>query len=77
MSSSVTLEQAQAQLDAWLAASMALATAQSYTFQDGPNVRTVTRANLKEVMEWVKYWQRVVDRLSNTTPRARYGVFGS
>lgn len=55
------LAAAQAQLDAWTAASLALAKGQSYAIGD----RQLTRSNAGEVLQMVNYWQRQVDQLSS------------
>jgi outer membrane PBP1 activator LpoA protein len=47
-----TLEVAQQHLDSWLAAELALSTGQSYTIGN----RSLTRANVKEVMDQIRYW---------------------
>lgn len=52
-----SLEVAQRHLDAWLAAELALSTGKSYTI--GP--RSLTRANLDDVMKQIRYWQAQVD----------------
>lgn len=54
------LATAKAQLDAWTAASLALASGQSYAIGD----RQLSRANADEVLRMVNYWQRQVDTLS-------------
>lgn len=56
----ITLAQAEAKLEAWLAAEDALQTTQEYTIGD----RRVRKADLKEIRETIDYWQRQVDRLS-------------
>ena len=56
----ITLAQAEAQLTAWIAASTAVASNQSYTISG----RTLTRANAKEIRESVEFWDRKVKRLS-------------
>jgi hypothetical protein len=68
----VTLAQAQAQLNAWLAASLAVAGNQSYTI----GMRTLTRANAKEIQGLVSYWERRVQALSRGPGgmRVRYAV---
>ncbi|CDN41447.1 DUF6148 family protein [Paenibacillus sp. P22] len=48
-----TLETAQTHLSSWLAAELAISTGQSYTI----GTRSLTRANLKDVREAVRYWQ--------------------
>lgn len=67
----LTLEQAQAQLAAWLAAVEALATAQSYTISTNTGSRTLTRANLKDARAMVEYWDGQVKRLSAPASRRR------
>lgn len=52
-----TLEVAQKHLNAWLAAELALSTGQSYKI----GTRSLTRANLDDVMRQIKYWQEQVD----------------
>lgn len=53
----ITLEQAQANLDAWLQCSAAVASNQSYTIQVDGSTRTLTRANAAEVAKMIDYWQ--------------------
>ncbi|MBY0088108.1 DUF6148 family protein [Brevibacillus brevis] len=66
-----TYEVAKKHLDAWLACDLALATSQSYTISG----RTLTRANLKDVQEQIRYWQKQVDDIqreqSGAGPRRR------
>lgn len=59
----ITLTQAQAQLDALLAASTAVAGGQSYEM----NGRRLTRANLKEIQDSIIFWDGYVKRLSGST----------
>ena len=54
----ITLAQAQAQLDVWLAASTALASNQSYEIAG----RKITRN--AEVIEKIEYWNQQVQQLS-------------
>lgn len=58
--SGITLAQAQAQLDAWLEASLKVAANQSYTI-DG---RSYTRADAGEIARQVSIWEARVERLS-------------
>ena len=69
-----TLTQAQAQLDAWLAASLAVAGNQSYTIDSGNGSRSLTRANAAEITAQVKFWGDQVQQLSGTRRRIRYVV---
>lgn len=55
----ITLKQAQQHLEMWLNAEEEIATSQSYTI----GTRTLTRANLKEVRDQIKFWQSKVDDL--------------
>lgn len=68
----VTLAQAQAQLDAWLAASLKIAAkGQSYTIDTPNGQRVLTRADLGEVQKMITYWRGEVQRL---TPASTSGV---
>lgn len=60
----ITLAQAQAQLDAWLAASLAVARGQKYTIGD----RQLERADLAEINKSITMWQQQVNQLSNGRP---------
>lgn len=57
----ITLETAQKHLDAWLEAEMQVTNAQSYTIGS----RTLTKANLTEIRNAIKYWQQKVTILEN------------
>lgn len=61
-----TLEQAQKHLDAWIAAELALSTGQEYTI----GKRTLTRVNVNEVMQQIRYWQQQVD-IANGVAKSR------
>ena len=56
MSNEVTLTEAVAQRDLYLAASRAIATGKSYTIGN----RQLTRADAQEVRDQITYWQRAV-----------------
>ena len=56
----ITLAQAQAQLDAWLAASLATATGQAYEIAG----RRLTRANAAEITANIDAWNARVVTLS-------------
>lgn len=68
----ITLEQAQAQLDAWMAADAAVAGGQSYSIGG----RSLTRANAAEITNKIDYWEGKVIKLSRSSAgiRVRYGV---
>jgi len=57
----ITLIQAQAHLDAWLAADLATATGQSYRI----STRSLTRADAAEIRRNIEHWERVVSRLES------------
>lgn len=63
----ITLQEAQNHLEIWLAAELELATSQSYTI----GTRSLTRANLAEVCEQVKYWEKKVRQLQSEKGRNR------
>lgn len=56
----ITLEQAQQQLDAFLAASIAVSKGQEYAIGD----RSLKRADLTEINAAIAMWQSQVERLS-------------
>ena len=58
--SGITLVEAEAHLQTWLTAEIEIATSQSYRI----GTRTLTRADLKEVRESIKYWQNLISQLS-------------
>lgn len=70
--SAITLEKAQEMLDTWLVAEAAIATGQEYQIGG----QRMTRANLAEVADRVKYWSRQVGRLTKgrSGPRIQYVV---
>lgn len=57
----LTLEDAQNKYKGWLKAEEALMCAQSYVVEG----RTLTKANLKEVAERLKYWEEKCNKLGN------------
>lgn len=54
-----TLAEAQQHLDAWKAAELALATGQSYSIAG----RSLTRVNLADVMQQIRYWQKQIEEI--------------
>lgn len=56
----ITLAQAEAQLTAWLAASTAVASNQSYSIGD----RTYTKADAVAIQAQLVFWDKQVKRLS-------------
>ena len=64
----ITAEQAQAQLDAWLACSLALAEGhQTYTVHG----RTFSKADAGEVRRQIDYWESKVNKLSSGSRGAK------
>jgi hypothetical protein len=59
--SGISLAEAEAQLTAWIAASTAVAANQSYTI----GTRSLTRADSKDIREWIKFWRSEVSRLAD------------
>lgn len=77
MTVGITLEQAQAQLDAWLAASIATAASQSYEIDTGNGRRKLTRADADAIRGQIAYWQKMVVALTPSSAgrrRTRYIV---
>lgn len=73
----ITLAQAQAQLDAWLAASLATATSQSYAIDVEGNRRELVRASAADIRRNIDYWQGLVTSLTRSgsrRSRSRYVV---
>ena len=60
----ITVTEAQAQLDCWLAASRAVSQGQAYTIATESSSRTLTRADAKTIQEQIVFWDRQVKRLS-------------
>lgn len=71
--SGITLAQAQAQLDLWVAADAAVAAGQSYSIGG----RSLTRVNAAEITNKIDYWMRRVAEIQRGGAgrvRVRYGV---
>jgi hypothetical protein len=69
----ITLDQAQQQLDTWMAASIKVATGQAYEIEG----RKMTRANLAEIQQSITFWDAKVKSLTPTRrrgARVRYVV---
>ena len=74
-----TLLEAQTQLAAWLAASLAVANNQRYRIIDNGSERELWRADAGLIQEQIKYWQNEVNRLTANASgrrRTRYPVIG-
>jgi IS5 family transposase len=56
----MTLSEAQTQLDAWLAASLAVSRNQSYSIGD----RNLNRANASEIQDQIKFWEGRVNMMT-------------
>jgi len=61
----ITLKEAERHLKTWLAAELEIATSQSYKI----GTRMLTRADLSQVREQIKYWQRQVAELEAANGR--------
>ena len=61
----ITLAQAQAKLDAWMAANEAVANNQSYSIGS----RSLTRADADDILKQIEFWDAKVQYLS--APRGR------
>ena len=67
----ITLQQAQEQLDLWMAASTAVASSQSYEIGG----RKLTRADAATIRDNIEFWETKVQRLASGGRRGpRYGV---
>lgn len=69
----ITLAQAQAQLEAWLAASLAVSSNQSYSIAG----RSLTRVNASEIRDQINFWQskvNIITRNNSGRRRTRYLV---
>jgi len=64
----LSLDQAQAHLDGWLTADLAVATNQSYAMPGG---RMLTRAHAAEIRTNIEFWDRQVRRLTGGGLRVR------
>ncbi len=62
----ITLAQAETNLTAWMTASEAVATGQSYSISVGSSSRSLTRADAGEIREMIGYWNGMVKRLTGT-----------
>ena len=66
----MTAAQAQTILDAWIAASLAVASGQSYSIKD----RSLSRVDAAEITRQIDYWTNKVALLSRSRGRTRYVV---
>lgn len=67
MMAGITLAEAEAQLTAWMDASTAVASNQSYSI----NGRSLSRADAAQIRENIKFWDQQVKRLSRGGIRVR------
>lgn len=63
----LTLTQAQAALDAWMAANEAVSRSQSYSF----GTRTLTRADSQEIRTNIQFWSGQVSLLASKSQGIR------
>jgi hypothetical protein len=67
----ITKAQAQAQLDAWIAASLAVAQGQEYTIGD----RHLKRADAAEIRQQIAFWESKLQRLARGGgAKVRFGI---
>jgi len=69
----ISLTEAREQLDAWLAASKAVASNQSYSI----NGRSLTRADAGEIQSQIEFWEKRVLTLSQFSKPIRRIVVGT
>ena len=73
--SAITLDQARANLTAWLQADQAVASSsQAHTIETGGFRRQVTRADAAEIRNNITYWSAMVARLEAGGIRVRRAV---
>jgi len=70
----ITLAQAQAQLDTWLAADTAVASGQEYEIDTGSGRRRLKRADAAEIRQRVDYWDGKVKLLTPASAGGRRRV---
>ncbi len=74
----ITLETAEQQLAAWLAASLAVAQSQEYEIETGNGRRKLRRADAAEIRKEIDYWRNMISQLqpvgSGGRRRTRYVV---
>lgn len=70
----ITLAQAQTQLDAWMAASLAVAQGQAYEIDTGSGRRSLTRVNAEHIDRMITFWQTKVDALTGASSGGRRRV---
>lgn len=66
MSQETKIEIAKQHLNAWMKAELAVSTAQSYSIGS----RTLTRANLAEIMKQIQYWENQIAIIEQTGGRS-------
>ena len=60
----ITPAQAQAQLDIWIAASLAVAGGQEFSYGSGTTSRTLKRSDAGEIRNNIEFWDSQCKRLS-------------
>lgn len=63
----ITIDEARANLQMWLEAERAVSTGQSYKV----GTRSLSRVNLSDIAERIKYWRNEIDRLESGRTGAR------
>ena len=67
----ITLAQAQAKLDLWMAADDAVAGGQSYSLSSGGMTRSLTKADSTEIQGRILFWDNKVKQLTNGGSKVR------
>jgi hypothetical protein len=70
----ITLAQAQAQLNAWLEASIAVTKKQSYEIDIGNGRRSLTLVNAEHIQGMITFWQEKVSSLTTSAEGGRRRV---
>lgn len=65
----ITLAQAQEQLSEWMKANIAVSQGQSYTIGTSNGSTTLTRANAKQILDQIKYWENKVEEIKASENR--------
>ena len=68
----IPLATAQAHLNAWLAADLAVSGGQEYVIDISGTRRKLTRVNAAEIKQSISYWAHIVNQ--KTRPRTRFIV---
>lgn len=70
----ITLAQAEAQLAAWMEASLVVATGQAYEIDTGSGRRSLTRVNAEHIDRMISFWDAKVKALTSASAGGRRRV---